>query len=238
MPLKALLFDLDDTLLDGSYVQTSLRRTCARLSKQVDDLDADVLMDANAGVWAEYWPEIERQWVFGGMPTEAVRTEVWSRTLRRCGCEDESLALLAARVHSELEREDYCLFDDARILLEELAGRLPLALITNGPSDLQRAKLRTIGLEDRFDSIVVSGEVGASKPDPSVFRIALDALSVTPEEAWHVGDNLATDVAGANAVGVTSIWLNRTNTRVIVEGCPHATHEIHSLNELMALIAM
>lgn len=71
------------------------------------------------------------------------------------------------------------------------------ALITNGASDTQRNTLRILGIEEKFDTIVISGEVAIAKPYPSVFVLALQKLGVEPENAWHVGDSLGTDVAGA-----------------------------------------
>ena len=64
-----------------------------------------------------------------------------------------------------------------------------LAVVTNGARDLQRDKLQTTGLEDHFDAIAVSGELGVAKPDPTIFRHTLDMLGVAPTRVWHVGDS-------------------------------------------------
>jgi len=232
---QALLVDLDDTLLDGTYQRSSLRATCAILAGQQGGLDEIRLMEANAAVWQEYWPEVEEPWVLGVTPTDSLRSAIWSRTLQRCGCDDGALALSAASTHARIESESYRLFDDARRLLEDPPLGLPLALITNGPSDLQREKIDVLGIEHRFSSIVVSGEIGFAKPDPRPFLVALRALSVAPADAWHVGDNLAMDVAGANATGVSSVWLNR---QCLPAGqSEHTpTFEIHSLDALATLM--
>jgi putative hydrolase of the HAD superfamily len=90
-------------------------------------------------------------------------------------------------------------------LLETLRGRgLKLALVSNAidPPELLHRDLERYGIADRVDFAVFSSEVGRRKPDPSIFRRALDALAVEPEHALFVGDTLATDIAGAQALGM------------------------------------
>jgi putative hydrolase of the HAD superfamily len=90
-------------------------------------------------------------------------------------------------------------------LLETLRDRgLKTGLVSNGfdPPDLARAELARLGVAQLLDVIVLAPEVGARKPDPAIFRHALDALGVAPERALMVGDTLATDIAGAKAIGM------------------------------------
>lgn len=85
---------------------------------------------------------------------------------------------------------------------------LKLGLVLNAwpePPALLRRQIRRLGVGERVDAIVLSGEVGASTPDPRPFRAALDELGVAPERALFVGDRLGTDVAGAAAVGMTTV---------------------------------
>jgi putative hydrolase of the HAD superfamily len=111
-----------------------------------------------------------------------------------------------------------------------------LALITNGASDTQRHALRSLGIEQQFGAIVISGEVGIVKPDAAVLAIALDQLGTKPEDVWHVGDSLATDVAGAKGAGRTAVWLNRGGL-AWQDGDPKPDHEIRSLRELAELLS-
>ena len=91
-------------------------------------------------------------------------------------------------------------------------------------------------MEYWFDVVVISGEVGFAKPDASIFRLALNKLPVEPENVWHVGDSLTTDVAGAKAAGLTAVWLNRSGL-VRRESDPEPDLEIRSLSNLMAFIS-
>lgn len=236
-PIQALFFDLDGTLLDGSFYQESIVQTCAQIAASHPGLDPGRLVEANSTVWQEYWPEIEDKWTLGDLDGASASLEAWRRTLRACGCDDESTATFALETHSQLGREAHRLFDDVRDLftLTERT-RVPLALITNGASDTQREKLRVLDIEHWFDVVVISGEVGIAKPDAAVFGFALDQLALAGENVWHVGDNLTTDVGGAKGAGLTAVWLNRGGV-LRSEDDPEPNVEIPSLSNLMALLA-
>jgi putative hydrolase of the HAD superfamily len=234
---RALFLDLDETLLDLSTDAQAVVATCQRISDEVG-IEAAHLLKANTMTWGDYWPTIERDWVLGRLSASVILDEVWRRTLHACGCADEEAIQLAARTHGEMELSLYRLFDDAKELLDAIQdAELPLAIVTNGAGDFQRAKLAALDIEDHFNAIVVSGEVGTAKPDPSIFRIALEALDLEPEGVWHVGDNLSTDVHGARAAGLTAVWINRTG-RLRLAGDPEPHLEISSLIQLLAPLAL
>jgi HAD superfamily hydrolase (TIGR01509 family) len=91
------------------------------------------------------------------------------------------------------------------VLLETLRDRgLKTGLVSNGfdPPDLVRAELSRLGVAQLLDVIVMSGDVGARKPDPAIFRYALERLGVEPEHALMVGDSVPNDIAGAKALGM------------------------------------
>ncbi len=92
-----------------------------------------------------------------------------------------------------------------------------------------------LGIERVFDAVVVSGEIGVSKPEPFVFAHAIKELGVKKENVWHVGDSLKTDVMGALGAGLTAVWLNRAGVRR-KENDPRPHHEIRSLRELAQLV--
>ncbi len=234
-PVRALFFDLDATLLDGSGLPESIVRTCEKIAASQLGLDAARLLEANSKVWQLYWAEVEDKCALGALDGASMSLEAWRRTLRACGCHDESVVRLASQTQLQLGREAHRLFGDVRGLFTYLRkARVPLALITNGASDAQRGKLRVLGIEHWFDAVVISGEVGIAKPDASVFNLALDKLAVERENVWHVGDSLTTDVAGAKAAGLTAVWLNRSG-RSRREGDPEPDVEIRSLLDLMAM---
>jgi HAD superfamily hydrolase (TIGR01662 family) len=107
-------------------------------------------------------------------------------------------------------------FDDARALLASLKYRgYRLGVVTNAifPSNHFQPRVNELGLAGYFDSFVSSADVGLSKPNPAPYLRALGDLKLECEEAIFVGDTAATDIAGANAVGMRAVLLERTGRR-------------------------
>lgn len=91
----------------------------------------------------------------------------------------------------------------------EYFSRWPLALVTNGPADMQRAAVEKVGIAGFFETLVVSADpdVGVRKPNPRIFRIACERLGVEPPNVLMIGDNLEQDVRGAEAAGMQALWV-------------------------------
>jgi HAD superfamily hydrolase (TIGR01509 family) len=108
--------------------------------------------------------------------------------------------------------------DSTHALLESLRGRgLKLGLVSNAfdPPELLHRDLGRMGLAERLDVAVFSSEVGRRKPDPLIFRTALDRLGVEPGNALFVGDSLEADIAGAAGLGmrtVQAVWFRADPT--------------------------
>lgn len=209
----ALLLDLDDTLLDGSLFPRSVARTCEELSSLRTGLEAKQLQEANHAVFRTYGQESHGAWTLGKLSGAELAVEAWRRTLQACGYSDESLAQFAAKTHLRFAWNTYRPFKDVAGLISAVRqARVPVALVTNGASDTQRNKIKAMGIASWFCALSISGETGAAKPDRRAFTVVLEALGVSGKHVWHVGDSLAADVAGANAAGLTSVWLNRDGT--------------------------
>lgn len=211
---RAVTLDLDDTLLDGAGLERSVARTCEAICDVVDGLEPAALRAANATAWPGYWAEVGERWVLGELDGPEFNAEAWRRSLAACGCTDPAVVAATAELHRRFAREEHRLFDDAEALFEcARALSIPLALVTNGASGVQRDKLDVLGIESHFATVVVSGELGAAKPDPVIFERALAALGVDARDAWHVGDTLAYDVLGATRAGMGAVWVNRHGIR-------------------------
>ena len=102
----------------------------------------------------------------------------------------------------------------AESLLADLGERYKLGLLTDGPKRAQYSKLDELGWRDRFDAVVVTGELPAGKPDRRTFETVLDALGVAPESAVFVGDNPQADIEGAAAVGLYTVQVVYDDTPV------------------------
>jgi len=230
--LEALTLDLDDTLLDPSDLGAAIEETCVVVAAASGSFSVEKLRLANALVWERLWPEFQMDWTLGRMSGNELTHAVWRQTLSACGADDPELAEMAARTHLGAYQRSLRLYPDARILLDAAAAvALPIALITNGASDTQREKLRALNIEGAFGAVVISGELGVAKPDARVFEVALRAIGTVGRVAWHVGDSLGSDVAGANAAGLTSVWLNRAG-HIRPRHAATPAVEIRSLGEI------
>jgi putative hydrolase of the HAD superfamily len=111
-------------------------------------------------------------------------------------------------------------------------SHLPLGVVTNGAPAMQSAKLAALGLEEAFDVVVHAGYDAPAKPSPEPFHAALSALDARPDRAYHVGNSLSSDVAGARAAGVGAVWLADGTARPE----PEPDHTVESLAALPALL--
>ncbi len=217
----AVLVDLDGTLLDHGGQAAVVEEVCASVSRAYLGLDPRELLEANARAWTALWRKVEQLCWLGQMDGYAVSREAWRRALEECGCTQDLVVEFAFAEHRRLACAAFRPYPDVQVFLEHAAAsRVPLAVVTNGPSDLQRDKFKALGAGDVVKAVVISGEHGVAKPDPAIFRLALDDLGVDPKDAWCVGDSLATDVAGAHSAGLTAIWLNRPGPEVASSDVP------------------
>jgi len=122
------------------------------------------------------------------------------------------------------------LFDDVLPVMDVLKLRgLTLGLLSNIGQDI--AKLcEDLGLAPYLDFAVTSREAGSAKPNPPIFRMALERSNVKPAEALHVGDSYSSDVQGARGVGIHPLLLDRESVMDDVNDCP----KISSLMEVLA----
>ena len=117
-------------------------------------------------------------------------------------------------------------------LLQALHGRMKIALVSNGVSEIQRSRLSRCPFTPLLDAVVISEEVGVSKPDPRMLDIALAHLGCADKrQAVLLGDSLTADMAAAKRAGIDSIWLN-PNCRPY-DG---ATYSVQSLGEALTLL--
>lgn len=257
--VKAIFFDLDDTLLwDQQSVKEAFRETCEWADGQTDadcsGLEQAVREEARK-LYAEY-PTYAFTQMIGINPFEglwgrfndsgddfqqlkaiapAYQQEAWTLGLKRLGIDNPALGKLLAEYFPEARKRHPILYEDSLEVLEQLTGRFDLLLLTNGSPSLQQIKLDiTPEIAPYFDHILVSGAFGRGKPDPSIFEHALAKVGYAPEDVLMVGDNPMTDILGAERAGIPSVWLNREQKAA--HETVAATHEIKNLKELLPLL--
>jgi putative hydrolase of the HAD superfamily len=256
--IKAIFFDLDDTLLwDQKSVKEAFAVTCKvaedRYGIDVETLEKAVREEARKlyssydfypftqmigvstfeGLWGNFTDDHDE---FKKMQEMApvYRKDAWTAGLKVLGVEDAALGLELAERFPVERRKLQFLYDETVEVLEALKKNYQLLLLTNGSPELQNTKLAiSPELVPFFDHILISGDFGKGKPDPSIFDHALSLLSLKKEEAIMVGDNLMTDILGANRAGIQSVWINRVGKQRN-EVIP--TFEIKSLEELWPIL--
>jgi putative hydrolase of the HAD superfamily len=127
----------------------------------------------------------------------------------RLGIDAPELAVELADAYAEMREGGAHPFPGAIDTIQHFRdGGVRLGLVTNGGAEMQRGKIERFGLVPYFDCILIEGEFGAGKPDKSVFRHILEQLGVTAGDTWMVGDDLQRDIAGAQALGLFTIWVD------------------------------
>jgi putative hydrolase of the HAD superfamily len=232
---KAIFFDMDDTILaDSVHTDECLRITCAKHAPaaRVSAADLRAAME-HASAW--YWGDRDRHRT-GRLDLDRARVDVAILALRELGIENPDLAASMAGEHAALKDALLCPFPGALATLRELRDRgVATALLTNGHSSKQRAKIVRFGLAEFFETIVIESEFGVGKPDLRVYQHALAQLHVVPAETWMVGDNLEWDVEAPMRLGITGIWLDH-EARGLPVGCTVRPDRIvHALPELLAV---
>ena len=207
--MKALLLDLDDTLLDYSGgVDRSWHDACATCCPPAG-VDIERLLKTLFETRQWFWSDPGRH-----REERVNMLRAWQRiaahALGTLGVACDGLDAALAREYAASRRAAMRLFPDARETLERLRDQgIPLALVTNGDASQQRDKIERFDLASFFEVMVIEGEFGAGKPDEAVYRHALAHLGVEPREASMVGDHLEFDVAGPQRLGLSGIWLDR-----------------------------
>lgn len=234
---RALLFDLDDTLIEEEPARDAALAATARSAGR-PDLDPDGLATAVRRVARELWwahplhdfaygigvASWEALWArFEGDAPELAalrawapeyRAAAWRGALRELGVDDRALAAKLAERFPIERRRIHRRYPDVEPALRALRddGRFRLGLVTNGLSCLQREKLRGAGLEAWFDAVVAGGDVGSRKPAREVFDAVLGRLDSDPGDACMLGNNPETDIRGALDAGVDAILIARDGT--------------------------
>jgi putative hydrolase of the HAD superfamily len=229
--VKALLLDLDDTLLDYSGGVEAHWEAAVRAHAPAA-LEAAKLVTAVAETRRWFWDDPARH------RRERVNMlGAWQHivefALARLGVEAAGVASSIARDFAARRRAAMRLFPDTLESLERFRRRgVPLGLVTNGDAVQQRDKIERHGLAPFFDAIVIEGEFGAGKPDAVVYREALAQLGAAPDAAWMVGDHLEFDVEAPQSLGLKGVWVDRGG-RGLPAGSPVRPHQIvRSLRDL------
>lgn len=229
---RAILFDLDDTLISLRGCEAAaLRRTLeqAGLTKRFR-ADYATVSARFAVISSRYWGQR------GARGT--TRVQVLEASLRDLLAHfdlDTGLATDLARNYWRNFCRSSALNPGALDTLRQLSRHYRLGLITNGYSDSQRGRLDAAGLSACFDPTLISEEVGIAKPDPRIFELALDALGLPPGDVIYIGDSLDHDRAGCQSAGID--FCHYCPEPAPDMELPAVTYRISRLTDLIDLLA-
>ena len=192
--VDAVCFDLDDTLCVYRRSGPEL------LSVSFETAGVEPFF-----TYAEYELRYEEH-LEGAASASEIRERCFADLATEEGYDPDLGREIAATYAAERDHRNVDPLPGAIDVLDTLTD-YPLALVTNSPPKTQRPKIDALGIGDRFDTIVYAGYDTPAKPDPEPFHVALSDLGCRPERAVHVGNSLTSDVAGAAAAGLASVWL-------------------------------
>lgn len=162
------------------------------------------------------------------------REAFFAETVRIAGLPESEAGNLRLLFYSDLPK--FIGPDGAVIrLLSSLRQKYRMALLTNGGSVFQRAKIRASGMEGLFEpeNILISSELGFEKPEPQAFQAVLDRLDCEPDEVLFVGDHAVNDIAGAAAAGMRTCWVSRGRLPKLESPADLVIRDVHSFRETM-----
>ncbi|MCM6763386.1 HAD family hydrolase [Rathayibacter sp. ZW T2_19] len=205
--LQLALFDLDDTLFrHARAVQAGIVAHSAALGSPYAGEAADLQRR-----WYELEEEHYHRYLAGELDYEGQRRARAIAFAADAGVEltpEEASEWFAAYLEQYVAA--WTLHDDALRVLDRLdAAGVRIGVITNGDLDFQTRKMDAIALSERVEHLIASGEVGVTKPDPRIFRVACERFGVAPSDALYIGDRLGTDAIGAARAGLRGVWLDR-----------------------------
>ncbi|MDR4170123.1 HAD family hydrolase [Bacillus nitratireducens] len=222
MSYKAMLFDLDDTLLDRDKavdklflfvlekcyedVSDIVKNNMLQKFKEYDKReygirDKTIVLES---LFNEFAPKYR-------LPHNYIQ-DFWNENFPKCFSIDQNT------IH----------------FLNHIKRHFKIGIITNGSTHRQKAKIINTNLNNYFDTIIISEEVGLSKPDKRIFELALNKLNVQPENTLFVGDDLEKDIAGCQNANIKGVWFNPQIIKNTAEIQPYA--EINTLDSLLSYV--
>ena len=199
MPIRALCFDLDNTLWDVWPVIRNAEQAmydflAERYPRIVASLTVEALREAREQTAARY-PQMKHDFTF--LRKQTLREHADEFGYAECMVEEAFDVFIRARNCVEL-------YEDVLPALETLKNRYRLFTASNGNADLTQ-----IGLAHYFERSVAARQVGALKPDPLIFQKAIEGTDLSPQEVIYVGDDPLLDVVGSRSAGMHPVWMDR-----------------------------
>ena len=230
MKYRHIFFDLDHTLWDfeknaNETLHTLFERhNFARFGTFTVEQFVSVYSDINHALWRMYQSNKISQ--------QQLREVRFVRTLTKLGVPEDQVPATISAEFTDILPQKTAVFPYTHEVLDYLKPNYRLHLITNGFNDIQSLKLASSNLAHYFEEVITSEHSGHLKPDPRMFRHALERTGATAAESLMIGDNLECDVLGAYNSGIDQVYFNPDKRRHFNQ----ITHEISCLSELKDIL--
>ena len=222
--IKAIFFDLDDTLINSRKAESIAAGQFKNCFKEFEEIEKDEFEE----IWHKIAMEQYAKYSKGEISYSQHRinriNDVFSKFNINRNDED---ALKIFDIYLHRYEENWKLFDDAKDVLDNLKTKYKLGIITNGDGIQQRRKIDKTRIDKYFYQIIISSEIGYSKPKKEVFNIACNKIEELPENCIMIGDSFKLDIEGAKNVGLKAIWINRRDENIEYK------NQIKELKELL-----
>lgn len=227
MNYELLLFDVDDTLFD--FKQSEKLAFMQTLTPYLDSGNPADYYDLYHQINKALWERFET----GELSQAYIKTERFRQLADRIGIEIDATAF----AHNYLDHlsQASILYDETETLLETLSKTHRMAIITNGLTMVQNRRVRQSIVAHYFETIVISEEIGLSKPNPDIFSHTLSLIPrVDKEKVLMIGDSLSSDILGGNQFGIDTCWYNPSGKGNSSNVTP--TYEIEHLFQLYNIV--
>lgn len=229
--LKAILFDVDDTLFSTTEFARRARTNAVRAMIQAGlDLPEEVVLRELDEVLAEFSSNYEHHF-----------DKLLQRLRPSCLARTNSALIVAAGVaaYHDTKFRELAPFDDVYPLLRDLRRiGLRLGIITHGWTVKQAEKLVRLGLVPYLDprAVFISDQIGISKPNPKLYATAVRDLGLEPQEVMYVGDSPEHDIAPPKSIGMVTVWARRAARHTLEKSGIVPDHIISNFDELRRIL--
>lgn len=227
MKYNILIFDADDTLFDFQKSErVAIQNTMLEFEFNYDEnYHLNIYHDINLAIWKE----LEQ----GLITQEKLKVERFRRLSDKLNVSFDANEF-AKSYMNHLSNASF-LIDGSKELIKNLNMKYTLELITNGLTEVQDKRVRQSELAKYFDSIIISEEVKAAKPDPKIFEFALKNIkNLDKSKILMIGDGLTSDIQGGINFGIDTCWYNPKKLENKTEIKPN--YEIYHWNHLNEIL--
>ena len=238
LPIKAIFFDLDETLVENHIPVRKLFPTVFfNFVDQIGEEHKHVFFEHLQTQVNGLWLNMFAQDIAPEQQLVNCFIKALNKTRSISAIKVPSLAKQMVAHSIDLASNNVEMHEGAIETLEELRRhKLAVGLTTNGMDSSEMGKIRTVGIEPYFDNITISAEARVHKPEKPIFDLALSRANANADQAWFVGDHITNDIAGAVRAGLHAIYYNPTyldTESSFANVVERPDYTIHSLPEIL-----